>query len=95
MFAIIAVVVAVPAMVMFAPAAIAFPVTIPVAIPFISRCNPTCAGVNRAGPVSFMPSIVASHWVPIAFNPNEVRPGPWGVNPYDARGRGRADPNSQ
>ena len=93
--AIIAVVIPVPAMFMFAPAVIAFPVAIQIAIPFISRCNPTCAGVSRARPVSGMPSVVAPHWIPIAVNPDVGRTGPNRPNAHHARGRRRPNPNAQ
>jgi hypothetical protein len=93
-FAIVAVVLAVPAMFMFAAAAVAFPIAIQVAIAFVPRPDPTCAGINRTGPVAGMPSIVASHRIPIAFNPNILRAGPRRLHAHHARGRWRADLNA-
>jgi hypothetical protein len=90
----IAVAVAVPVMVVFALAAIAVPVAIKEALSVMVRRHPACARINCASPVSGMPLIVSSHWIPVAFHPDEFRAWTSRQNPNHPRGRWRADSNS-
>ena len=72
-FAKIAVPVVVPVMVVVAPAGIACPVSMKIALSIVTRRHPLCTGISRAGPVSGMPFIMVSHRKPIAFHPKTLR----------------------
>jgi len=87
----IAVMIAVPVMVVLAPSAIAFPVPGKEAPAVVVWNNPTRAGIWRTSPVSGMPLVVVSHGIPISFHPYEL--GAWTCreNPDDAWWRWRPD----
>jgi len=87
----IPVMVAVPVMVVFAPAAIAFPVPRKEALSVVVGHNPTRAEIGRTSPVSGMPLIMASNGIPVSLNPYEF--GAWSSRDYPnhTRRRWRSD----
>src|SRR5690242_6388372 len=94
-FAKIAVTVAIPAMLVFDSAAPTFPVSVEKPLSVVVRSYPTRSRIRGASPVSFMPSIVALDWIPIAIHPDIIRPWRHWSNPNDVRRRWRADPDSE
>ncbi len=90
----VAIMIAVPAMVVFETAAIALPVARKEALSIMTRCNPDRTCVRWASPVSGMPPIMVAHGIPIALDPNKVRARTYRLNPNDPRGRRRTDPHS-
>src|SRR5579883_467405 len=91
MFAPIAVAVAVPAVVVLAPSVVAIPVTREVPAALITRSNPPRAAINRQRPITGVPLVVISHWIPVALHPNVVRAGAGGQNLDHARRWRRTD----
>jgi hypothetical protein len=87
----IPVMVAVPVMVVFAPAVIAFPVPNKEAPAVVVGHNPTRAGIWRTSPVSGMPLIMTSNGIPVSFHPYEF--GAWSSrdNPNHTRWRWWSD----
>ena len=65
----IPVAVTVPTMVMFAPAAVALPISGIEALSIMPGRHPIGARIGRQGPVPCMPLIVVSHRIPVAFHP--------------------------
>jgi len=71
----IAVSIAVPAMIVIEPAAVAFPIALEELSALIARSAPMGAGVGGTGPISVMPTIPPSHWIPIAIDPEIIGSG--------------------
>src|ERR1700730_7274861 len=81
-------------MVVLAPTTVAFPVAIKETLSIMARRHPKCPSVGWTGPVSCMPFIVISHWIPVPSHPDEFRSwGRW-QNLDHTRGWWRSDPNS-
>ena len=70
---VIAVVVAIPMMVVLEAAVGAVPVAAVEATAFMARADPMRAGIRRTSPVTAMPDVIAVGGVPISLNPNELR----------------------
>src|SRR5579864_110549 len=87
--------VAVPSVVVHIAAAIAFPVTHKVLRAIITRNHPTSSGVRRLSPITGMPAVAPSRWIPITFYPHELRAGPaWQDADYAGRRwRANVDPD--
>jgi hypothetical protein len=83
----IAIVIAVPPVIVLDSAAITLPIALKEAFPVVTRPDPVGAGVGWPSPVSVMPLVVVSDGVPVAIDPKVIRPrGAWpSVN--DARRR--------
>ena len=71
----ISVMITVPVMVVLKSAVISIPVTSEVSFSIMVWSNPLSAFVRRLGPIASVPLVVMSHRIPIAFDPNEGRPG--------------------
>jgi hypothetical protein len=91
---IIAVTVAVPVMVVFAPAAVAIPVPFKEALSVVAGPNPACAGIGWTSPVSGMPPVTVSHRIPVSFHPDEFRAWARREHPNHSRRRWRSDHDS-
>jgi hypothetical protein len=87
----IAVVVAVPVMVVVAPSAVAFPVPSKEAPAVVVGNNPTRVGIWWPSPVSAVPLVVVSHRIPISLHPDEFRAWTRRENSNHPRRRGRTD----
>jgi hypothetical protein len=94
MLTIIAVMVAVPVMVVFPPAVIAIPVPFKESLSVVAGTNPTCAGIGRTSPVTLMPLVVVPHRIPVSFHPDEFRAWSWWKHPNNSRRRWRSDHDS-
>ena len=89
----IAVMIAIPVMVMIEAAMRTVPVAAIEAAIFMPRTNPAGAGVRRASPVAAMPDIVSVHGIPVAVDPDVFGPGADGNDVMSRRWR-RSDLNS-
>jgi len=91
---VVAVLIAVPTMIVFEPAAIAIPVAGEEPLAIMMRCNPYGAGIRRLAPIAGMPFVMVTDWIPVAVNPNKLRAG--SGRPYcnHTRRRRRADSDS-
>jgi hypothetical protein len=84
----------IPMVVVIAPAVVAVPIAGEVSAPVVTRGYPPGVRVNGAGPVTGVPFIVIAHGIPVAIHPHEVRARPRRLDADDARGRGRANLDS-
>jgi hypothetical protein len=91
MLTIIAVMLAVPMMVVFAAAALAIPVAAIEALSLVARTDPACAAIWRTSPVPAMPMVAAPHRIPVSFHPCEFRTWPRRENPDHPRRWRRSD----
>src|SRR6266545_908956 len=92
---VIPIVVGVPSMIMFEPAARSVPVTLEEHPSVIPCCHPVGTGVRWPGPISVMPHVTAFNRIPISLNPHVLRVwGRWWSDIYDARWRRRANLDS-
>ena len=66
---VIAVVIAIPVMVVVESAMRAIPVAAVEAAAFVARADPARAGVRRTSPVTLMPNVVTARRIPVAINP--------------------------
>ena len=71
----VSIVVAIPAMIMFKAAAVALPIALKVLATLVTRTYPTSSLIGRPSPVTVMPFVVMTHWVPIAVDPDKFRSG--------------------
>jgi len=94
-FAEIAVVLAVPMMIVLVAASVAVPVAIVIALSIVARRYPASANVMRTRIVSVMPSVTAPHWIPIAVHPDKIGTRAHRPNANVSRTWGRANPDSQ
>ena len=94
MFAIIALFMFVPIVVVFNPAAVSLPVTLKVLAALVTRRRPPSAAIWRPSPVPVMPLIVVSVRIPIALDPNKVGTGLDWTNAFETRGRWRSNLNA-
>jgi hypothetical protein len=92
--AMIAVVVAIPVVVVFDPAARAVPVTRNIVLPVVTRRHPSCPLIRRPAPICLVPPVMASHWIPIAVHKHVTWTRTYRSNPNDPRRRRRSDPDS-
>jgi hypothetical protein len=90
-FAVIAVVFAIPMMVVFAPAVVTVPVSRIVALSIVARLYPPRAYIGWAGPIAVMPFIMASIRVPVSAYPDIAWTGTRSLNPNHAWGWWSAD----
>ena len=90
----VAVAVFVPFVVVGHLAVVAFPIAFEEALTIVMRGYPACARIGRTGPVTGVPPVAASDWIPIAVDPGVTRAGAARLNPDDARRGWRADPDS-
>jgi hypothetical protein len=87
------VMVSVPAMIVIESPAVAVPISGVPAIAIVPRFNPARTDVGRTGPIAVVPAIPAVDDVPVAVDPDVLRPGTRRKDSYDAwRGR-RSDSN--
>jgi hypothetical protein len=93
-FPIIAVVFAIPMMVVLTPAVVTVPVATVVAFSIVARLHPARADIGWAGPVAVMPFIMASIRIPVSAYPDIARTGTRPLNPNDPWGWWPADFNS-
>src|SRR5579864_1937243 len=91
---IVPVVVMVPAVIMFEPAAISLPVALKELLPIVVRRYPARSFVGRPCPITLVPTVTATHWIPIALHPHEL--GTWASrqNADDTRRRGWTNSDS-
>ena len=81
---VIAVMVVIPFVIVLDTAVPAFPVTVVEPFPIMARADPEGTLVRRAAPITFVPTIVASGWIPVAANPCKFRIGLYGNHGDDA-----------
>lgn len=62
----------IPFMTMLHLAVVSFPIAIVEALSIMVRRHPTGAGVGWAGPVTFVPLVTGTHWVPITADPRVI-----------------------
>jgi hypothetical protein len=62
--------VVIPVMIMGHLAASPFPVTFEEPLPIMMRHHPDGARIGGSGPIPFMPFVMVSHRIPIAFYPH-------------------------
>jgi len=93
-FARIAIPVMVRTVIVLESSTIAIPVPIIEALAVVARRYPPCTSIGRSGPVSVVPTVTASHYIPVAVYPKEIRPRSYRPNPNHARRRWRADSDS-
>ncbi|SPF52975.1 exported hypothetical protein [Candidatus Sulfopaludibacter sp. SbA4] len=67
---VVAVVVAVPMVIVFQAAMIAVPVTGEEPLTIVMRHHPASPLIRRPGPIAGMPPVAASHRIPIAIKPH-------------------------
>jgi hypothetical protein len=87
-------VVMVPMVVMLEMAAIAVPVACVIPAAFMARTDPAGSRVWRARPIAPMPSVMPSVGIPVAVNPDKLRPRTWRKHANHAWGRWRPDADS-
>jgi len=87
----IAVMIAIPMMVVLAPAAIAVPVAVKKTLAVMTGSHPMRTAIRRTSPISGVPLIMALHRIPVTLHPKIVRT--WSYRPHDYS-RGRRRPNS-
>src|SRR5579859_7309569 len=95
LFAIIAVAVAVRAVIVLDSAALTLPVAVVISLSIMAWRDPACCWIRRATPISFVPSVMALHWIPIAVHPDIIRTRGHRANTNHAGRRRRANPYSQ
>jgi hypothetical protein len=91
---VITVVTMIPVMIVLAPSVVSIPITGKIPLSVMVGANPTRTFVWRPGPISRVPFIVMSYWIPIAVHPNEIRPWAGGHHGDHARWRRSADLDS-
>lgn len=91
----VAFVISVPPVIVLEPAAVPFPISREKLLPIVMRTDPSSARIGRPGPVSFMPAIVASHRIPVAFDPYKFRSRAWGQRVINPGRRWRSDSDAQ
>jgi len=89
----VSVVVVVPAVVVLYAAMLPVPVAGEVLLPIMVRSDPVSAFVRRPRPIALMPFVVRSYGVPIALNPDEIRPRTPGKHGHDSGRRRCANPD--
>ncbi len=75
-------------------ATIAIPAALKVLVSIISGLHPPCAVVGRPGPVSLMPFVLVTHWIPVAGYPGVIRARTSRLYPNNTRRWRCADSNS-
>ncbi len=65
----IAVVVAIPSMIVIETSVRSIPIARVELSTFVTRTNPACAFIGRPAPIAFVPTIVATGRIPIAIDP--------------------------
>jgi hypothetical protein len=88
----IAVMIVVPAVIVFKPAMRPVPVTCVELGSVVARSHPASALVRRPRPVAFMPSVMATHRIPVAVYPRIIRTR--GHRPYAKHARSGRRANS-
>jgi hypothetical protein len=88
----IAVMIAIPAVVVFDVAAGTFPMAWVIILTVVARRHPGCSLIRRPGPVSVVPFVISSHRVPITLGKYVVGGRTYGAHLNYARRRRRADP---
>jgi len=73
----IAVSTAIRVVIVFHTASLTLPVAPIIAFTIVVWCNPTSPLVRRSRPITFVPFIVFSHWIPVTFYPYESRIRSW------------------
>src|SRR5262245_33601010 len=86
--------ISIPVVVVIAPTSVTVPISGEVAAPFVTRGYPTGIGVCGAGPVTGVPLVVFFHRIPVALHPDKLGSGSRRQNPDNARGRRRANLDS-
>jgi hypothetical protein len=69
------VMIVVPVVVVLKTAAVAVPVAYKILAAFMAGRNPTRSHIGRPCPISPVPSVVPSDWIPIALDPHKIRSG--------------------
>jgi len=90
----IAVMVAIPAVIMFEPSAISFPIAGIELSPIVAWSDPASFWIRNVCPVSAVPRIAASNRIPVAIDPHKIGAGPCWHNANDARRRRWSDSDS-
>jgi hypothetical protein len=94
-FAEIAVVLAVPMMIVLVAASVAVPVAIVITLAIVARRYPASSQVMRASIVSVMPSVTAPYRIPITVHPDKIGTRAHGPNANVSRTWWRANPDPQ
>src|SRR5580704_3872690 len=91
---IIAVMIAVPAMVVLAAAVFSVPVAGVKAFAVMTMAYPARTLVGRPCPIALMPPITTSYGIPVTAYPDITWPGAYRLDSYHSRRWGRPDPDS-
>jgi hypothetical protein len=94
-FAIIAVAVPIPTMVVLHSAALALPVAIVITLSIVARRYPVRSAIGRTSPIPIMPAVVTLDRIPIAVDPNIIGTRSHWPNSNHARRRRWADPDAK
>ena len=89
-----AVAVPVPVMVVLNAAVLTIPVSSEIAPAVITRSNPSRGRVGHACPIAFMPFVMMSNRVPVAFDPNVIGAWTYGTDAQHAGRRWRSNSDS-
>jgi len=85
---VIAATVSVPVMIMTTPPAIAFSIPFIEAVSVVMRPYPMRTSVRRADPVSVVPLVVVTCWIPVALQPDVLGPRAAGLYLFTRGGGG-------
>jgi len=94
MVAIVTVTVVVPMMIVGTPAVTTFPIAFKEALSIVVRRHPMSPTIRRTGPITVMPLVVPSHWIPVALHPKKTGARGWWPDTNDAWGRRRPNGHS-
>jgi hypothetical protein len=90
----IAIPIAVPSMIVIEPTAVAFPIAFEKLSSLIAGAYPSGAAIGGASPISVMPPVPPSNWIPIAVYPEIVRSRSSRPRMDDPRWRGWSNPHA-
>jgi hypothetical protein len=90
----IAVVIAIPLVVVFHAAVGPVPVARKIELSVMTRRDPGCALIRRSAPVSLMPLVVAANRIPVAIHKGITRTRTYRLNANDPRLGRRSDSDS-
>jgi hypothetical protein len=75
--------------IVFNTAVVSIPVACIITLAVVAWRNPVRSLVWRSSPIAFVPFVMISHWIPVAFQPHARRFWPRGDNDSYARRRWR------
>ena len=91
----VSIVIFVPTVIVFKPAAISVPVAIIELLSIVMRCHPMGARIRRAGPIALVPPVMSTDRIPVSVDPNVIWAGTHGPRVNNPRRRWRTDSNAE